>query len=419
MSGPGGVVAVLDVAGVLAADVDAFCDPARGAVAVAVRPGARRSGWLAAEITTQLGRTYGVVDRQRGARHSMPYALAALVAEDITDLVVFHAEWLSSPGAAVDAVHLAITVGTRLWLVADAFLSEDLLELLAAWDVSPIDAEEFTSAWNTRPVREPAHRPPAEPSERVAFPASLPADDFLTFRCQVRRELDPQAFAAVDTLYRRAFAEALAVFAHGVPAEEEASAWLQRIIAELVTNEEVTVAVRAFQAAAFRHGVAVEVDLARFLRRCSETLRAVRLTDEEWARFGHLAEPHKAAAGVLAALGLSAEESARLGPAQVASDGTSVEVAGGVVAVPEPSRRYLVAQHLFLLAQGFPAGAAFLSHGVRRRRPPPVSPVAVGRLFGELSRATGIALKIPRLSTARSDGHWTHRYGLTMKVLRP
>lgn len=265
MNRTGAVVAVLDVAGALAANVHAFCDPARGAVAVAVRPGARLSGWLAAEFTTQLGRTYGVVDRQRGARRSTPYALAALAAEGVTDLVVFHGEWLTPPGAAVDAFHLALTAGARLWLVANTFFPESLLEVLAAWDVSPIDAGAFTAAWNARPVEQAPNAPPTEASRPAAFPASLPADDFLTFsgprppgahRLAVRRPLPP-----LPPGLRRGALRLRSRHPLGSRGVELAPADRRRAHDQRGGHRR-----RArLPGRRFRHGISVQVDLGRFL----------------------------------------------------------------------------------------------------------------------------------------------------------
>jgi len=94
---PGSIHAFVDETGSLCAGAQEIHDLPSGVVVVTVRPGIRRTTWIATDIVARMGKTVGIIDSERAANHGLAYARAWLVAEEISDLVVAHAQWLLPP----------------------------------------------------------------------------------------------------------------------------------------------------------------------------------------------------------------------------------------------------------------------------------------------------------------------------------
>lgn len=342
-------------------------DPDAGVAAVAARPGLRHSGWLARDLLAALGKRFTVAASGRSADRDWQLVPIWYAAHGITDLIVAGCQQL--PAAVVDdLICHTRPLPLRLWLLADNHLPQPLADALAVWPTTPLAQADFTAHWHHHPARHPdAEEDGGE--ERLA--ARLPASDFPTFRADCRRLLADEGFARVDARYRAAFARSQHGLADTDPGDAAAVAALARqLLDDCATTAEMTVALRALQAAAFLAGHHLQLDLPTLLAAGEHTPTAARRNPATWKRLRCYRQPLAGAACALAAAGCDLPQMHQLTVADVAADGTHVTVDRTPVAVEPAATPLLAAQRLQRLADGAAPDAPLLVDATADRLTP-------------------------------------------------
>ena len=255
---------------------------------------------------------------------------------------------------------------------------------------------------------------PAEPPA-PEFPR-VPADSFVTFRAEARQRLDTDAFAVVDARYRAAFDLARAWFGTEAQVGEEAVLGLIRSqLHGCSCTDEMLTAQRAIEAAAFRAGWLVSVELDRLVVTADRTSAAAIHSPQTWRRLRAYREPYRGAACALAAAELAPETMTSLALGQVDPEGTSVTPSDrpAPVEIPQGADVYLRAQLWYRRLQG--AGDSDLlfagDPGPMRAR---YLADAVRCPLGEV----GVPLFSQMVDRAEIDSkRWANRWGLSVQEL--
>lgn len=254
---------------------------------------------------------------------------------------------------------------------------------------------------------------PTEPVE-VHFPA-VPEVHFLGFLTTARRLLSEEQFNTILPTYEHALRTTQAALKRDPrPSEETFARHLHDISAETSDMNKLTVLARGAQAGAFLAGWHAKVDVARFAQRGAARGIPTALSRSEWTRLTNLVRPSDAAACVLAVLGYTVNEMAKLEGDQVAHDGSTVIVDGQPTDVPTPGQHFLVAQHLYRHLVVDETGR-FLATGPKD---PENTARRLGALLHEVSRDTGVLLRArnaPRCIDKST--RWTHRLGVSLTRL--
>lgn len=390
--------------------IGALNDPDRGRLTLSARPGIRHSGWLARDVLAALGKRFTVAASGRSADGDWQLIPVWLAAHRIDDLVVFGINQLP-PAVADDLIAYTRSLGLRLWLIADGELPQRLTDTLAGWPIQTHTPSALTDSFPHTPSL--AEEEDDGWSERLE--QQLPAADFPVFRAECRRLLDDRQFAVVDQRYRDAHTRTQRRLAELERLEAGALARLAReLLDECVTTTEMTVALRALQAASFCAGYLVQVDLPSLLATGERIPTRAHRSHRTWKRLRCYRQPRPGAACALAAARLGLDQMTRLQLADLDEDATSVTVDGHPRRVERGADVLLRAQQLQRHAEGATDTDLLFtdSHG---------EPLPQRRLADAITRASleaGVAINSHHLTPrAAQPASQLRQLGLTLHPL--
>jgi hypothetical protein len=305
-------------------------DPTSGRAVATVTPGGRRTTWLASDILTALGArrnvTGGVGTKQNDDWDLVPIWLEA---HRIDQLVILQAQRLHLP--VLDALlELAAETPTTVVLAPEGPLTSQALKLIDPYEPMPVDGRELLTA------------PSPAPAEVAAPFPTVPRTDFPTFRADCRATLPADEFAVVDDRYRTALGQASATFDHVEPDGETVMAVYDGLADTCRTTDELLVAARALQAAAFRAGSYVRVDVDTYLVAANTMPTSARRTPQVWRQVAAYPRPWVGAAITATAAGIAPTDIVELTVDQLADDGTSIHHPDGTSTSIDPHAQVYV-----------------------------------------------------------------------------
>lgn len=409
-----------------------FTDLTAGRLGVAARPGMRRASWLATDILTALGCLETVTGAGRPGEADPLVAATWLRTHRIGHLYVQFAWDISHP-ALTAAAELAKAAQLTLWLVGDSPYTEYREHTLSEYQPQEWTAEEFLDHWRHLTAVDPAGSLAADvltgPDEGRAadplWPATLPNDDFTTFRAACRDRLRPTEFALVDACFLDAHRDATTDLLPLLTADEphpsdglegSVAGWLAARWETAETLGHFLVVMRAAQVAAFNAGYLLQVDLDQLIGTAATTPRRAQRSERTWARLRAYPQPYRAAVCALAAAGMGVDPMTALPVnAYTPATGVIVDAAGHQFTVEPAARIFLEAQQtlrrlsgaaetdLLLVnpADGKPFAGRTLSATVRLAR-------------RELGAA--VALAAPDRTTP-DPSRWYRRWGVSIQEL--
>lgn len=216
-----------------------------------------------------------------------------LTAHDTTHIIVTHCERIPTESLTRLAL-LADATNTELILAYGIDAGENVREWALGFTAADLNYESVTwPASVTEPVKD---------VKQIIYP-ELPAEEFMTFRYACRQHLNETDFALVDALYVASFTYA---HQHHTRDEEEAVNLINGLLPTFFTEEEATIAIRAFQAAYLHLGSFLQVDLSQLLPLISSN-RTLKFEDKHWALLRETPETGSAAIAALLHEGYTAE----------------------------------------------------------------------------------------------------------------
>ncbi len=332
-------------------DLVADQDPHSGLLAVTCRPG-RGDDRLYAVTQTML-RGFGVRDDVSGHGRSLAedqnHVRARLRSYGTRRVALRHAENLGErPEKVLDLfLEMLRGEGAGLALACD----DNTGERLAAWveanggQVCPDEAD-LTAQFA------PSPRSSSGPSE-ADFPSGLPRVDFYLFRARCRDLLDAHSFEVVDNLY---VSSARRVLAEPFLDSTDASRRLTQWAAACTTTAQVITLIRGAQAASFRSGSLLKVNLDAYLRLVEDDQHRP-LSDAELLALRAYRNTTISAAVVLADAGLSAAEAVSVPLGALAADAATIEG----TPVPFAGREFLRTHAALRRLDGADDGEALLT----------------------------------------------------------
>jgi hypothetical protein len=326
-------------------DIARLNSPDQHRVAFAARPDTRRAVWLGWDLLTAVG-----VHRDargsagRNADTDWQLVPAWLTAHAVRDIIVSHVELLA-PAVLQPLLLLAAQVQARVWLLGCPPRTDVQVAHLDSWTEEELDYPAFRIGWEA--VLDAAGvEAEAQPDATETAEPALPSSDFLTFRADCRRLLDPATFTAIDARYTHVLRTTFD-WASEQPAEEMPERLATRVD-ELLQNcpgvNDVIVTVRAVQAALLRADWHLRADLDQITGAAATRPRRANRTPDTWRSLRAYRTPYRPAVVALTAAGLDVSQIRALKVEDVDTDGATVHVNGTSVALEPGSDVYLRAQ---------------------------------------------------------------------------
>lgn len=298
--------------------LDAFVDPVDlpRAIRVVAPPNAKSSHALAGAICRSLGAVNDLYTKSNGSTIMLSSAAAWSLATGVTNLFIAAAEDLTR-AAIYECIDFAGLIGANLHLV----FSHGQVHVHGA----TLNEVGFRSTPFTLLPDALTQPPPLATSNESATQvddiwegAVLPQDHWTTFRAAYRATLSDPLLSRCDDIYLDAYSTARASHARTV---EEVSALAGSLWERLGIGEnERTITCRAIQAALFRNGLLVRLDMHHFTRHVQ--LNYVNLmTSDHYTRLRGFMNPWRAAATVLHAHHVSTEDTLALKAMDVTANG--------------------------------------------------------------------------------------------------
>ena len=371
------------------------------------RPGlSSASQVLWEDVLIAIGHDIPLSTRGRAMNHAMTRALCWLAVSDIDHLVVAGANNLN-PTSLADLCTVCSTAEVTVWLVYDTEPSDDreaAIDRLGAVNTPMADLLDARS----RATR-------SQQATTTPEPEVAPDVHFLAFLHTAEASMSQEGFAEARTRFeegRRAMERELTTIDD--VSETSISEALHRVTAGAPRVDHALPMVRGAQAACFRAGWHVQVDVERWVLRGQVAPLATVLTDEQWRSLSRVQRPGDAACCALAILGASIEDMTRLSREHFDAGFESVLIDSRPTPVPPAARQLLQAQdinHALSASWDDP----YLTLGTKE---PDVTPKWITRVLRRASEDTGIALRARMASWAReSNRRWTHRLGISVKAL--
>ena len=316
-------------------ELDGFVDPVdmSSAIRVVAPPNAKSSHALAGAICRSLGAVRDLYTIATGETVMLSSAAAWSLATGVTDVYIAAAEDLTRP-AVFDCIDFAGRIGAHLHLV---------------FSYGQVHAHAHTineAGFRSRPFNDlptplrhptlpPVTLPDADRGDQLNGVA-LPEDQWTTFRAAYRTALTPDLASYCDGIYLDAYRTTRDSDARTVDdvAALAGALWQRLGIGEV----ERTVTSRAMQAALFRNGLLVRLDMRPFTRHVQQNHVNLMTADDYQALRGFV-NPWRAAATVLHAYHVSTEESLALKATDVTPTGDIPRLALN----PPPEARVLLA----------------------------------------------------------------------------
>ncbi|MCL2612401.1 MAG: hypothetical protein FWD95_04120 [Nocardioidaceae bacterium] len=259
---------------------------------------------LAAALCRALNLTRTEFTKALSLDRLYTHATAWALAHHIEDIYVAHSEDLTRDGVLL-LLDYATTIGAQLHLVFAHAQAVTHTPLLLKFGAQHQDWNQLPDALRQPPPTTDTEAPKADPLDNI----ELPADHWPTFRAAYHDALNPDQVAILDHIYLDAYATARASKAHTRDTIETLGGhlWNQHGIhpvAQTVTN-------KALQAALFRNGYNIKLDLTHWTRRLHQHHVNV-LTPSHYKALATYADPWRSAATVLHAHHLPTETLATL-----------------------------------------------------------------------------------------------------------
>lgn len=219
------------------------------AIAVIPRPD-RSVKTLPEDVMRALGKRKSAGPLKEAGSSPLATACAWLVAEGITDLLIYDSEWLGDRDVHV-LLHLA--EATRVWLLFDGPANEQLYETFSTSTLQTVSPASL-DFWMNREAK-----PAGEHWRR--FPR-VPLSSALTFRGQCEKQFDAVELSRIDDLLDVGVEKALEYFRDGVPDPDDL---LNLVISPTLPLWPALCQLRGIQLGATWSGHRVEVDLSAWL----------------------------------------------------------------------------------------------------------------------------------------------------------
>lgn len=383
--------------------------PDRGIVVITIRPDTRRIGWIARDVLTAVGVRHDVSGRVRSDSDDYQLAATWLDAHDVTDLIVVGIEMLPAE-LLPELIDLTTLAGSALWLVADHRLPATTTELLTDWPTATLGPVPFASRWlspTTEPEPEPANAPLPDDS---GLPAAVPYADVAVFRASCRQLLEADEFAAVDERYLAAFDAADSALG----AEADLCEVVRDAVLACRSCVETTVTVRAVQAAAFRRGTYLKIDLPTLLAHDDHVRAAAAGDPASWRSLRAYRHPHRQSICALTLLGASPTQLQATSVADLADDTTTLTINGRELPIPCAARPVLRALKTTRMA----VAAADDEPLVADLAGSPVSERAMANVIGRVPAELGFRLDVGQIHRTPPAAHvWANRRGIRITEL--
>jgi len=390
----------------------------QGRVVCELTAGGRNAFWLAQDVLDGLGKREDGLRGGREAWLSLDRAAAWLAGERVKTLFVMRADQRDA-GAWRLLVALAAQAGCELWLHTTApMLSRGHRGVVSEWLATAVSWEEFASLWP--PMTQPA-RPPRGTRARASShkAASVPRDDFPTFRAACQRLLDGDDFRRVDaefTAARDLIGSQLQQ--NPRPARTEALTWVGDVLSEAETLDGRVARLRGCQVTLFHAGYLLSVRLDHLIGALSNDARPS--LDHHVA--SSLREHHDTRAVAAAAITLLADASptnvAEMRMRDVRADSVAVRVSSRWYTVPAHARGLLNAHRHLRLLDGANDDAPFFAVRSGEGAAVAISAAHLRKELGRLSRASGVLLVSDWTRHADEPAEaWFARRGVALRPL--
>lgn len=319
-------------------DLDGFVDPVDlpTAIRLIAPPNAKSTHALAGAICRSLGADRDLYTQATGETIMLSSATAWSLAIGITDVYIAASEDLKRD-AIFDCIYFAGRIGANLHLVFSFGQVNSHADTINEAGFESTAFATLPQALRTpAPMQVAASRPAVQ--QRRVEELDLPDDHWTSFRAAYLSALPHADAALCDAIYLNAYD--IARNSKARTSDEVAalagSLWQQFGISET----ERTVACRALQAALFRTGLIVRIELGPFTRHVQQ--RYVNLmTAEDYTALQGFVNPWRAAATVLHAHHVSTEVSVALRVSDVTRDGDIPHLG---LNLPSEARTLLAAQ---------------------------------------------------------------------------
>ncbi len=378
-----------------------------GWVVMRARPNFKEYGQvLWADLLDALGHEVSSTLRGRAGSHSEALAFCWLAAGDVTDLVVAGANLLP-PRSLIDLCTMTTGTGVRTWFLYDIETCDERWEAESNLGMTSEPLHKFLELRKEAGIRETL-------TEAQPFPV-VPDVHFLGFLDVVALSTTEENTKAVVEAFRRGRdAMTLRLTTDESLDENRLALHLHEITAFTNDMHELTATVKGAQLAAFTCGWYARVDVRMWAQRGMVAGLSLHLSAADWAKLALQHRPHEAATCVLSTLGFSVDALPSIRADEVTDDGSVVTRQGAEIAIPEPARHLLVAQHIFRLLIGNDTNR-FL---VGAPQEPEINEKWAGRLLRIVTRDTGVVLRGWHASRKSLDSNgWTHRLGLSITRL--
>ncbi|WP_236830114.1 hypothetical protein [Blastococcus sp. KM273128] len=365
-----------------------------GALWVEARPDLDRLHVLAGDLLGALGKRRDIAGKGRNQQDDVRHAIAWVTAHDVEHLVVTEAQRLH-PIILTGLMRLAAEIGARLWLLHRPPRSDAFVRALSRRGATTAELTE---------VPHPVAVPVLDPVPAADLPA-VPADEFLTFRAACARTLPAGDAARADVHFldtaRRCDG---ALGDHGASRHTVADL-LHRILNTAPGDAQLTVEVRALQAAAWHYDLYVKVDMARLLH--SEERPRIPAADADAALVAYR-QPHRAITVALTRDGHGLEDVGAVRIGDASPDGGTLTIVDGAVRVGPHTARAVRAQRHLRLAQGAGTDELLLPH----------TPKALAKALTEAASDLGIHVFGRRAERTRDHTEGALRaLGVTVEAL--
>jgi hypothetical protein len=322
-----------------------------GPLWVEARPNLRRTHVLAGDILAALGKRRDIAGKGRNEHDDIRHACAWLRAHDVTELVVTHAQRLH-PKILGSLVRLAARAGAEdLWLVHQPPRTDQFQRSLTRRGAAPLHVADLP------PFAEPAAREAAADPHQP-LPA-VPRTEFVTFRADYRRRLDPCDAARVDARFNQTAGRCHQQLSSRGPTRECVADLLHAILNTAPPDAELIVDVRALQTAAWHHDLYIKIDLDRLTRSEERPRLPPAAVDDALAAYR---QPYRALCATLGRVGHGVADIAAVAILDTDAQLGAITCRGHEVRLGPAAHRALRAQLWLRADAGADAGDPLLPH---------------------------------------------------------
>jgi hypothetical protein len=359
---------------------------------VEVRPGLRRVHVLAGDIMDGFGKRRDVAGVGRNQQEDVTHAIAWLRAHGVRHLVVHRAERLH-PIILTTLRGLVERAEVQLWLLHQPPRSDAFVSAIGR-RAAPVPATQL-------PAADAAASLTARRRQEPALPA-VPHDDFLDFAHACRASLGAAEYRQVMARLHERAAQASFHLARQ-PGAVGVAAFITETLNAVPADDELVVAVRALQIAAWHDDLYVQVHLDRLLASEERPRQDVAQVAAALAAYR---QPYRAIVPVLTLAGLGVEQIAGLPVDAAAVDGSAIRAVSATIHM-DPSTAAAVRAQLHLRRDAAPE-APFLPH----------TPKAMAKALTDAARDVGVHVHGRRAERTRSQTTSSLRaLGITVTAL--